>query len=169
MASFSLTVQATASIHPDGEPSDFITEYDGVLYCCRDEDGKVTKVGRVHAYRLHADLAANAGESLFDVCDCHSQWMADLYGELFDHEDNDLRPDVRDQFDGFDADLLILDYVVLRPKWRGLRVGLLAARKLVDLLGGGCALVVADIAPLRPDAHDMLRVPQSWLPRHRTK
>src|SRR4051794_35605617 len=99
VATFSLTVQATASIHPDGEPSELITEYDGVLYCC-DEGGKVAKVGRVHAYRLQADLAANAGESLFDVCDCHSQEMADLFGDLFDHADNDLRPDIRDQFDG---------------------------------------------------------------------
>jgi hypothetical protein len=36
----------------------------------------------------------------------------------------------------------------------------------VDLLGGGCGLVVSHIAPLRHEAHDLLRVPKSWLPRH---
>jgi hypothetical protein len=55
----------------------------------------------------------------------------------------------------------VLGYVLLHPKWRGLRLGLLAARKMVDLVGGGCGLVVSHIAPLRDDAYDMLRVPNS--------
>lgn len=67
-----------------------------------------------------------------------------------------------------DCDLLVLDYIVLHPRWRGLKLGLLAARKMVDLLGGGCGLVVSHIASLRPDAHEMLRVPKSWLPRQKT-
>jgi hypothetical protein len=56
--------------------------------------------------------------------------------------------------------------VVLHPKWRGLKLGLLAARKLIDMLGGGCALVVADILPLSPAAYRMLKIPPSWIPRH---
>jgi hypothetical protein len=64
-----------------------------------------------------------------------------------------------------DADLLVLDYVVSNPRWRGLKLGLLAVRKMVDLSGGGCGLVVSHIAPLRRDAHRMLRVPKVWLPR----
>jgi hypothetical protein len=35
---------------------------------------------------------------------------------------------------------------------------------MVDLLGGGCGLVVSHIAPLRQDAYRMLRVPKTWLP-----
>jgi hypothetical protein len=55
---------------------------------------------------------------------------------------------------------------VLHPRWRGLKLGLLAVRKLVDLVGGGCGLAVCNIAPLRRDAHAELKVPASWLPRH---
>jgi hypothetical protein len=61
-------------------------------------------------------------------------------------------------------DLLVLDYVILNPRWRGL----LAGRKMVDLLGGGCGLVVSHITPLRADAYGMLRVPKTWLPRPET-
>ena len=43
-------------------------------------------------------------------------------------------------FNAVEWDLLVLDYVVLVPKWRGLKIGLLAVRKMVDLLGGGCGL-----------------------------
>jgi hypothetical protein len=60
---------------------------------------------------------------------------------------------------------LVLDYVVLHPRWRGLRLGLLAVRKLIDLVAGGCGLVVAHIAPLRHDAD----VPRPWLPRLATR
>src|SRR5262249_47606403 len=59
-------------------------------------------------------------------------------------------------------------YVVLHPRWRGLKLGLLALRKAVDYMGGGCGLAVCDVAPLDPDAHDDLRVPPSWIPRHET-
>ncbi len=68
--------------------------------------------------------------------------------------------------DGFDSDVLVLDYVLLSPRWRGLRIGLLAARKLVDLLGGGCALAVTWAYPLNPDADEFRKVPEGWIPRH---
>jgi hypothetical protein len=58
---------------------------------------------------------------------------------------------------------------ILHPKWRGLRIGLMATQKLVDMLSGGCGLVVSDILPLRHEAHERLGVPASWIPKHDTK
>ena len=37
------------------------------------------------------------------------------------------------RYSAVEWDCLILDYVVLHPRWRGLRLGLLAARKAVDV------------------------------------
>jgi hypothetical protein len=165
MATFDLVLQTAGSLHPGGEPSDFVSAYRGVIRCTRDRDGKVFKVGRVKAHRVHADLAGRAGEPLFDVCDAHSQEMHEVYAALFDHEANDLKYDVQDQFECINSDVLVLDYVLLAPRWRGLRLGLLAARKLVDMVGGGCGLTVAYIAPLRPDAEELKGVPAGWLPR----
>jgi hypothetical protein len=68
-----------------------------------------------------------------------------------------------------EPDLLVLDYIVLSPKWRKLKVGLLAVRKLVDLVGGGCGLAVSLIAPLRRSSAKLLRVPKAWLLRHEGK
>ena len=42
-------------------------------------------------------------------------------------------------------------------------------RRLVDLVGCGCGLAVSLIAPLRHDAHRLLKVPGSWLPKHKCK
>jgi hypothetical protein len=41
-----------------------------------------------------------------------------------------------------------------------LRLGLLAARKMIDPLGGGCELAVSWVYPLNPDA----KVPAAWMP-----
>lgn len=166
MSSFDITLKTTSSLHPDGEPGRFISEYAGVIRRTRDRDGRVSAVGLVKAYRIHADLAEQAGESLFDVCDCHSQQMHDLYAALFDAEADDIREDVRAAFDVFDGDILVLDHVLLSPRWRGLKLGLMAARKLIDMLGGGCGLAVSWACPLNPDADEFAKVPATWIPRH---
>jgi hypothetical protein len=166
MASFDLLLQTTGSLHPDGEPDDFIAEYTGIIRCTRDRDGRMSCVGKVRAYRIHCDLAMRAGESVLDVCDAHSREMHELYAALFDPEEDDLKDSVRRQFEAIDPDVLVLDYVLLSPRWRGLKLGLLAARKMIDLLGGGCGLTVSWIYPLHPDAEEFGKVPAGWIPRH---
>src|SRR4051794_2371513 len=94
MAIFDITLRTQGSLHPHGEPDDFISEYTGLIRCYRDRDGKVCRVGKIRACRLHTDLAAEAGEPLFDVCDAHSQDMADLYAALFDPETDDLKEEI---------------------------------------------------------------------------
>ena len=161
MTFFDLVLSTSASLHPEVEPDEFISSYNGVIRA-EGDDGVLRRVGRVHAWRVDMGLAANQGECLLDVFDAHSQPMCDLYVALFDPETDFFSDTIVRQFDVMDSDLLVLDHIVLHPRWRGLKLGLLVARKMVDLLGG-CGLVVSHIAPLRPDAHEMLRVPKSWL------
>jgi hypothetical protein len=165
MATFDLLLRTAGSLHPAREPSDYVSAYRGVLRCTRGRDGKVFKVGKVRAHRIHADEAARSGVPVFDVCDAHSQEMHEVYAALFDPETDDLGDDVRTQFECIDSDVLVLDYVLLAPRWRGLRLGLLAARKLVDMAGGGWGLTVAYIAPLNPGSVEFKGVPEGWLPR----
>jgi hypothetical protein len=168
MTFFDIVLRTEASLHPDGGPDEFISEHTGFIRCSG-EDKVVRTVGRVRAYRINADLAANHGEDLFDVCDAHSEWMHNLYALLYEPDEDHFKGVIADRFHAVEPDCLVLDYVLLHPKWRGLRLGLLAARKMVDLLGGGCGLVVSFIAPLRPNASGLLRVPKSWVPRNETK
>ena len=169
MALFNIALQTRASLHPDGEPSEFVSEYSGIITCEDEESGEVTKVGRIRARRVHAALAHNAGEPLFDVCDCHSQELHVLHAMLYEPDNYFFREEIATTFEALSADLLVLDYVILNPKWRKLKLGLLAVRKLVDLLGGGVGLAVSEISPLRASAHKPLRVPADWLPRYATK
>jgi hypothetical protein len=165
---FDVEFRTAASLHPDGEPSEFISTHTGVIRYEREKDGRVFRVGRVRAYRILAGLAADHRQNLFDVCDSHSGDLHRAHAALYEPGGYGFRPDLTDRFDAFEADCLVLDYVVLNPRWRGLRLGLLAARKAVDLLGAGCGLTVCEVAPLDPNAADDIGVPAAWLPRHET-
>jgi len=166
MSFFFMTLQTGTNLHDHGEPGEYVVEHTAIIRYLREKDGRVFRVGKVHAYRIQAGRAANTGASLFDVCD--SRAMHQLYAILCDPERDALTEKIQSQFGSLDLDILVLDYCVLHPRWRGLKLGLVAIRKAVDLLGGGCGLVVCDIAPLNPDDHQLLRVPASWLPRHTT-
>jgi hypothetical protein len=93
------------------------------------DDGVLHRVGRAHAWCIHMGLATNHGESLLDIFDAHSQPMCDLSAALFDPETDYFTAAIIRQFEAMDCDLLILDYVILNPCWRGLKLGLLAARQ----------------------------------------
>lgn len=168
MASFNITVRTGGTLHPAGEPSDFVSSYSAVI-TCTDDAGEEARVGRLTALRVHAGLAENAGVPLFDVCDSHSQELTTLHGLLYELDGYAFREPLVRRFEATETDLLVLDYVVLHPKWRKLKLGLLAVRRFVDLVGGGCGLAVSLIAPLRHDAARLLRVPRAWLPAHGSK
>jgi hypothetical protein len=62
MTFFDLVLQTQGSLHPDGEPDRFISEYTGYVHG-EGDDGTARRVGKVLAYRIHADLAARSGEA----------------------------------------------------------------------------------------------------------
>jgi hypothetical protein len=167
MTCFDIVLSTSASLHPEVEPKVFISAYHGVIRA-QGDDGVSHRVGSARAWRVHIGLVANQGESLLEVFAAQKQPMRDLYAALFDPETDYFTQDIVRKFMAMDPDLLVLDYVVLNPRWRGLKLGLLATRKMVDLLGGGCGLVVYHIAPLRWGAYRMLRIPKNWLPRQKS-
>jgi hypothetical protein len=169
LATFDLTITTSASLHQYGEPNEFVSGYVGTVTCTDDETGEVTKVGKVTALRVHAALAQDAGEPLLDVCDAHSAELLHLYALLYEPDSYQFREKLLLRYEAIQSDLLVLDYVVLNPKWRGLKLGLLAVRRAVDLLGGGCGLAVSLIAPLRHDAAGLLGLPGRWIPRQANK
>jgi hypothetical protein len=162
MASFDLVVRTGGSLHPQGGPSDFISEYTAFVRC-HAKAGRVSRVGKLHAYRIHAGLAADHEASLRDVCHDHSRELAFVHRLLYE-PDYSFKGAVLQQFYAAEPDTLVLDYVVLHPKWRGLKLGLLAVRKAIDLVGGGCGLAVSYIAPLDRKAHRLMKVPGDWVP-----
>ncbi len=165
MGRFDVVVQTAGGLLAEDEVSDFVSHYVGVLRYHQKGTAAPARVGRFVAYRLHAGQALDAAADLSRICDAHSQDLHDLYQALYDPATDDFRSDVRGQFDALAGDLLVLDQLVLHPRWRGLRLGLVAARRAIDLLAGGCALVAWNIQPLAADGDKAVGLPASWLPR----
>jgi hypothetical protein len=106
MATFDIVLRTTGSLHPESEPDDFVSCHSGFIRRTR-LDGKTLNVGLVRAHRIHAGLAEEAGVPLFDVCDAHCDEMNEVYAALFDPHTDDLKEEIRADFDVFHSDCLI--------------------------------------------------------------
>jgi hypothetical protein len=60
MTFFDLVLQTTASMHPNGEPDEFISTFTGYMIAAGEDDVR-RRVGKVLAYRINSELAANSG------------------------------------------------------------------------------------------------------------
>jgi hypothetical protein len=166
---FDLAIQTGTGLHPYGEPADFISDYTALLRYRPGPDVEMFEVGKLHAYRIHADLVFDHGKSLLDVYDAYPQQLHNVYAAVYDPTRDAFTEAVVEQFRPLDCDCLVIDYVAIDPRWRGLKLGLLAVRKFVDLVGGGCGVTVGKIWPLASPAVTSDAIPPSWLPAHQSR
>lgn len=68
---------------------------------------------------------------------------------LFDVETGYWREEIQDQYEASGCDLLIIDSVEIRPRWRGLGVGPAAVDRTIDIFGPGFGLVACNPWPLQ--------------------
>lgn len=142
MGDFDILCQTTVPLSTYNEPDDFVIKYEATIR----HDGE--PIGKAVLYKVQLGLAANYGENLFDIFDAHSQGLLEIYVALFDPNTDDIRDKIDRRFECLGSDLLIIDNITLDPKWRGLKLGLLALRKLIDLHESDCCLVVCQPYPL---------------------
>jgi len=77
-------------------------EYTGIVHA--KGGNTVRKVGKLHAWRINALLAASRGLSLMELCAAHSPQLHDLCTDLYDPGAYEFQPAVVRQFDAFDAE-----------------------------------------------------------------
>lgn len=142
MGDFAIQCQTTVPLSSYGGPDDFVVRYDATI---RHDSAEI---GEVVLYKVLLGLATNYGESTFEIFDCHSQELLEIYEALFDLDTGDIKDEIEGQYACLGSDLLIVDRVRLEPQWRGLKLGLLALRKLIDIHQSDCRLVVCQPYPL---------------------
>lgn len=142
MADFDMLCQTSLPLSSYQEPDDFVVEYAATIR----HEGEA--VGQAVLYKVLLGLACNYGQDSAEIFDAHSEKLLKVYEALFDPDTDDFWEDIERQFQPCGNDLLIIDAITLDKKWRGLKLGLLAMRKLIDLLDGDCGLVVCHPQPL---------------------
>ena len=75
--------------------------------------------------------------------------IAEYWELLFDVETGYWKEEIQDEYEASASDLLIIDCMEIRPKWRGMGVGPAAVDRTIDIFGAGCGLVACKPWPLQ--------------------
>lgn len=137
----------------DYDHGDFIDNISAkISYLASEGDGTPEPVGTMSAYVLRVSRAMDEGWSLFEVCDCHSGFMEEVYSTIFDPNTDDLLSVTGEEESLLNgADILAIDSIEMVPEHRGKRLGLLAVTRLLNTFGLDCALAVIDPTPVYPE------------------
>jgi len=125
------------------------------------------QVGHINARLIQTGRIVNDGESIFDVYDSFDQYFHEIYGELFDSDNEEFTETIQRQFKdlGSDSSVLLIDDVEVLPVYRGKRVGLGAMHRIIDVFGAWDCLVIIPIYP--PQFHACLK-DADWKKKMRT-
>jgi hypothetical protein len=75
--------------------------------------------------------------------------ISEYWEHLFDAETGYPKEEIQNEFEVVDLNLLIIDYVAICPKFRGLRIAESAIHRTIDIFGTGCGLVGCKPWPLQ--------------------
>jgi GNAT superfamily N-acetyltransferase len=148
--SFRVDFEVSLSQH-DGDPSDFITIYHGNIIGIMDND-REHKIGKIILYMVERGRALNDGESLFDVMDCLDGDSCDCFANLFDHETEELKPDVEKLLSedrAFQSDMMLIERLELNREYRGQGMGKQIALRAIQKFGGNCSVITCVPVPLQ--------------------
>ncbi len=133
----SLELKSWGHIHRD-DPSDYVSTVKiDILYA---EEQKKIGEGQVIQVRMDQFLSDD-NFSLFDVFDCYSQELHELYGELF--IDDELRPSLEDELCDM-GNIVLIESIALKPEYRGKGLGGILALAIAERFGG------QDLVALKP-------------------
>jgi len=106
-------------------------------------------IGCINARLIQMGRIINDGANILELYDSFDQYLHDIYGELFDVENDEFTETLQRQFKelGSDSNVLLIDDVEVFPAYRGKRIGLAAAHRLIDVFGAWDCLVVIPIYP----------------------
>jgi GNAT superfamily N-acetyltransferase len=153
MGSFSIICRAELEVNCEADLANFAVEHEADIVYHADEgdDPGPRKVGHVRFWRVLISAARDAGEDSYEVCDAANQELHDAWCTLFSPKTRDLRPSIQDRFYLMSPDLLLIEWIELDPEWRGLGVGLLVLRRIIEAYAPEGGLVVCQPWTATPD------------------
>lgn len=112
-------------------------------------EGREIVLGEGHATQVRLEQARYDHASLYEIFDV-DQGLTDVARAMFDTDFTDYHSDVLKRFEDnfFGEDILIVRQLILRPKFRGQKLGLSVLHRVVTDFGLGCGVVVIKPYPL---------------------
>src|ERR1019366_2126853 len=131
----------------DGDPSSYVVHVSGTIMFIGGDNSE-EEVGSVQAILCRLGEAMDDGIEWYEVLDSFSETAP--YMELF--EGDDWSDQVQEVCEPLGNDLLILDRMEVKERYRGNGFGLMAANSCMRVFGSGCGLVALKPFPLQYEA-----------------
>jgi hypothetical protein len=128
-----------AELHESAE-TDFVHSIAGRIIA-EPEGGGNEDAGEIGASLVQFGEALDHGISAERLGDGISGDISEYWEHLFDVETGYPKEEIQNEFEVVDLDLLIIDYVAIQPKFRGLGIAESAIHRTIDIFGPGCGLV----------------------------
>jgi len=136
-----------AGLHEPAE-TDFVHSITGRIIAESDARGE-QDAGNIRASLVQFSEALDHGISEERLGDGISGDIAEYGEHLFDPETGHPKEKIQNEFETVDLDLLIIDYIVIHPEFRGLRIAEFAIHRMIDIFGTACGLVACKPWPLQ--------------------
>jgi|SRR5579864_1588823 len=145
----SIEFAVRASLHEEYVDADFVHSILGKISAKSEDRGNEEDVGYIKASLVQFGEAMDHGISTERLGDGIDGNIAEYWEPLFDLETGYWREEIQDEYEASACDLLIIDCMEIRPKWRGMGLGPAAVDRTIDIFGAGCGLVACKPWPLQ--------------------
>jgi hypothetical protein len=132
----------------DSVETDFVHTILGRIIAEPESRGK-EDAGHIGASLVQFGEALDHGISAGRLGDGISGDISEYWEHLFNVETGYPKEEIQNEFEVVDLNLLIIDYVAIDPKFRGLRIAESAIHRTIDIFGTGCGLVACKPWPLQ--------------------
>jgi hypothetical protein len=132
----------------DSVETDFVHSILGRITAEPENRGK-EDVGHIGASLVQFGEALDHGICAERLGDGISGDISEYWEHLFDAETGYPKEEIQNEFKVVDLDLLIIDYVTIHPKFRGLGIAEAAIHRTIGIFGTGCGLVACKPWPLQ--------------------
>ena len=145
----SIEFAVRASLHEQYADADFVHSILGKISAKSEDRGNEENVGYIKASLVQFGEAMDHGISTERLGDGIDGNIAEYWELLFDLDTGSWKEEVQDEYEASGCDLLIIDCMEIRPRWRGLGIGPAAVDRTIDIFGPGCGLVACKPWPLQ--------------------
>jgi hypothetical protein len=138
-----------ASLHEEYVEADFVHSILGKISAKSEDRGDEEDGGYITASLVQFGEAIDHGISTERLGDGIDGNIAEYWELLFDSDTGFWKQEVQDEYEASGCDLLIIDCMEIRPKFRGTGVGPIAIDRTIDIFGPVCGLVACKPWPLQ--------------------
>jgi len=145
----SIEFAVRASLREEYIDADFVHSILGKIFAKSEDSEDEEDVGYIKASLVQFGEAMDHGISTERLGDGIDGGIAEYWELLFDLETGYWREEIQDEYEASGCDLLIIDSMEIRPRFRGMGVGPAAVERTIDIFGPVCGLVACKPWPLQ--------------------